>query len=272
MNAIALPSREIQHYHYALRVVYHDPRKGGGTVKSYGGNSTKVKDYNPRTARRLGLHLSEFGHLYNKEITLTWPSEFPTDGMVVREKRLRMLRKLKKYGVEEYTWTLEFQERGAPHIHILIDRYVDLRWLSEEWYEIVGSGDPRHLKAGTEINEIRDITKTKLYMCSYARKKDQKDVPKEYINCGRFWDSNRSVKPQEVEICEYTDVREMNRESRNITRWRKAVKRKTQKSTGKKYKAWKVENGKGFLAWGDNGKLRETIDKLKAQAPEDVPF
>ncbi len=241
-------------------------------MRKYGGNSTKVKDFNPRTARRMGLHLSEFGHLYEKEITLTWPREFPADGMVVREKRLKMLRKLKKYGVEEYTWALEFQERGAPHIHILVDKYVDLKWLSRTWYEIVGSGDPRHLKAGTRVEKIRDITQTRIYMCSYAKKKEQKELPAGYTNCGRFWDSNRSVKPYEVETCEYNDAREMKRENRNITRWRKAVKRRTQRETGRKYKAWKVENGKGFLAWGETEKLKETLDKLKPQAPKDVPF
>lgn len=272
MEGIALPTREIQHFRNATRVIFHDPRKKGENGITHGGNSTKVKEYNPRTARRLGLHLSEFGHLYSKEITLTWPKEFPMDGLVVREKRLKMLRKLKTYGVEEYTHALEFQERGAPHIHILVDKYVDLKWLASSWYKIVGSEDPKHLKAGTEINEIRDMTRTRIYMCSYAKKKDQKELPEGYTECGRFWDSNRSVKPHEVEVCEYDDTRHMNRESRNITRWRKAVKRAVQKSTGKKYKAWKIENGKGFLAWGENNIIRHTLDRLKSQPDSEIPF
>jgi hypothetical protein len=280
MNCITVPTREIQHFKKASKIIFHDPDKGKKFKDLYEEkpNKNKIHDYNPRTAQRLGLHLSEYASFYKWETTLTYPADFPCDGTIVREHRHAIIRKLKKQSIREYTTVLEFQERGAPHIHILHDRYVPYDWLAEQWFNTVKSGDPKHLKAGTCENPINDETLTRIYMASYARKKDQKLVPENYTDVGKFWTSNRSTKPSEIEVCEYSTVREMNRESRNIGRWRKAVKRKAENKTrvfngqvGKfKYKKWKVKTGKGFLAWGDN--IKASIDRLKAQGDNSTPF
>jgi len=273
-NSIALPTREIQYFKGAARIIYHDPDKKKSKDTEIQGRpkGAKIKEYTPRTAVRLNLHLKEFSELYRKEITLTYPSAFPTDGHIVRKHRLQIIRKLKDNGIREYTSCLEFQERGAPHLHILVDKRVNYYHLARWWYDIVRSGDPLHLQAGTRINEIRDITKTRIYMSAYARKKDQKDVPEGYENVGKWWTSNRSAKPHDIEICEYLSTNEMKRESRQIHRWRKAVKRDIERKSGRKHKKWNIENGKGFLAWGEKERLQSTIDRLKPQADDSVPF
>ncbi len=281
MNCIAVPTREIQHFKRASRVIFHDPDKSKKCKERFkdNPNKNKISQYSPRTAQRLGLHLSEHGPLYKWETTLTYPDEFPCDGNIVRKHRLAIIRKLKNQcAVKEYTTVLEFQERGAPHLHILHDRYIPYHDLAQWWFDIVNSGDPYHLKAGTSENPVRDETLTRIYMASYAKKKDQKLVPEQYKDVGKFWTSNRSTKPHEIEVCEYETVRDMNRESRNFARWRKAVKRvaenkiriKDGEARKVRYSKWKVKNGKGFLAWGDNAKA--TLDKLKTQGDENTPF
>jgi len=280
MNCIAVPTREIQHFKKASKVIFHDPDKSRKCKELYKDkpNKNKIHDYNPRTAQRLGLHLSEYAHHYKWETTLTYPADFPCDGTKVRKHRKAIMRELRKQSIREYTTVLEFQERGAPHIHILHDRYIPFEWLAKTWFNVVDSGDIKHLQAGTCENPIIDETLTRIYMASYARKKDQKLVPENYTDVGKFWTSNRSTKPSEIEVCEYPTVREMNRESRDIGRWRKAVKRRIENTTrvrngviGKfKYPKWKVQTGKGFLAWGDN--IKSTLDRLKPQGDNSTPF
>lgn len=280
MDCISVPTREIQHFKKASKVIFHNPEKGKKFKELFNEkpNKNKISKYNPRTAQRLGLHLSEYAPLYKWETTLTYPAEYPCDGKIVREHRHAIIRKLKVKSLKEYTTVLEFQDRGAPHIHILHDMHIPYKWLAEQWYKIVNSGDPKHLKAGTSVNTINDETLTRIYMSSYARKKDQKLVPEEYKDVGKFWTSNRSIKPSEIDVCEYSSEREMNRESRNIGRWRKAVKRKAETKTRKvkgelvkcRYPKWTVKTGKGFLAWGDN--IKGTLDRLKTQDDNSTPF
>jgi len=69
-------------------------------------------------------------------------------------------------------WRLEPQKRGAPHLHLLIFNvpYLDHALVSTWWWEIVGSGDPEHLKAGTRVEACRTWEKAGYYMAKYMAK------------------------------------------------------------------------------------------------------
>jgi hypothetical protein len=69
-------------------------------------------------------------------------------------------------------------------------------WVSETWYRICESGDERHLKAGTRLERIRKPGGARRYTVKYAFKMEQKRVPVEYRNVGRFWGHSRGVKPE----------------------------------------------------------------------------
>jgi hypothetical protein len=138
-------------------------------------------------------------------MTLTYPRDYPSDGKTVKGHLNDFLLWLRKdIGRFSYLWFLEFQRRGAPHFHILIDRdfrshgvLSALRFrVSAEWYRIVGSGDSKHLAAGTRVEKIRKKEGARRYCVKYAQKMKQKVVPKEYVNVGRFWGASRNVKPQ----------------------------------------------------------------------------
>jgi hypothetical protein len=99
---------------------------------------------------------------------------------------------------------LEFQQRGAPHLHVLDDapwpgtKDAIGQWrddLAQAWFRIVGSGDEKHLKAGTSSEKVRSPRGGSFYAVKYASKMYQKLVPPGYQNCGRFWGSSRGVTP-----------------------------------------------------------------------------
>jgi len=123
--------------------------------------------------------------------TLTYPGDFPLDGE--RCKRdLECLAKRYEREVSDpsfsFFWFFEFQERGAPHFHFFCTHELKMETLSRWWYEIVGSGDERHLRAGTRIEYIRSGRHgTVAYASKYAAKRQQKIVPANFANIGRFW-------------------------------------------------------------------------------------
>jgi hypothetical protein len=126
----------------------------------------------------------------------------------------------KETGGCEYLWFLEFQQRGAPHFHILTDwplpknRGNKVLWYSriaKRWYDIVDSGDEKHLQAGTRTETLRSKEGGARYAVKYAQKMKQKKVPQGYEDVGRFWGHTRAVKPEprETRRCTEDDVRGM---------------------------------------------------------------
>lgn len=178
-------------------------------------------------------------------------------------------------------WKLEFQERGAPHIHMLIRvpvlvhgrRFED--WLSEAWADICGAskevdgldewGEPtseylRHLHAGTAIDfsgkDFSDPRRISMYFLGHSAKTTdgkeyQHKVPKEWQRPGkgpgRFW-GYCGLKKAEVEV-ELTkaDFDRFRRELRKMKRardWVTAVKRENGAALREKRSpksAWAVE-------------------------------
>lgn len=58
------------------------------------------------------------------------------------------------------------------------------KWVAETWYRIVGSGDERHLRAGTQVNQIRNYHGVTVYASKYMSKLVNGDG---WDNPGRFW-------------------------------------------------------------------------------------
>lgn len=138
--------------------------------------------------------------------TVTYPERFPSDGVKVKRHLYNLLKwQQRAYGPHNYLWFIEFQGRGAPHFHILLDKIfgpvevVDRRAeLSRKWYEIVGSDDPKHLAAGTRLERLRSPEGGRRYAVKYAMKMRQKAVPPGYRSVGRFYGYSKDVKPKPV--------------------------------------------------------------------------
>ncbi len=117
----------------------------------------------------------------------------------LRAFRERLTRHLKERGLSWWgsLWFLEFQTRGAPHFHLLLFGFgfslLELsdiqRWCSRAWSEIIDHSDPeerrKHRAAGTRVENCR--AEHFGYALKYAAKLEQKSVPLEFADIGRFW-------------------------------------------------------------------------------------
>ncbi len=107
-------------------------------------------------------------------ITLTYPGDWecvaPDGASVKRHMILWRKRFQRGYGEPaRYIWKLEFQRRGAPHIHLWMAppqvagrsgrRFWE--WLSQKWADIIAHPDPvqraHHLLAGTEVDVLNGL-------------------------------------------------------------------------------------------------------------------
>ena len=198
-------------------------------------------------------------------VTLTYPREFPTDGRVAKA-HLQAFRKrcIRRWG-EDYTlgtWKMEFQRRGAPHFHLYVNRppvaWVEwLGWARRAWFEIVGSGDRRHLDQGVRIDrqfcsKARSSKAIAWYFSKHglkagAGKAYQNDVPEGYERCGRFWGVwGLTSTETEIEI----DTRDFIELRRLLVRFRRAATgRKNIKVPGRLIGTWAMSHdGFGFTA------------------------
>lgn len=159
-------------------------------------------------------------------------------------------------------WKLEFQRRGAPHMHLLmrvpalVRGEIFERWLSRTWADVVDAskevdaldkwGNPsseytRHLNAGTGVDfsgqDFSDPTRISMYFAGHSAKTtDGKEyqhiVPEEWQGAGdgpgRFWGfSGLSKAVVEVELPEkdYKRVQRVMRRVAASRAWKIAVLR-----------------------------------------------
>lgn len=154
-------------------------------------------------------------------VTLTYPGDWLTvapDGAAVKRHVKVFLRRYRRaWGTALVgVWKLEFQARGAPHLHILTVPPRGLshnralaaglpfrQWLSLTWASIVAHPDAgeytRHLSAGTNVDlaeglRHRDPKRIAVYFTkhgSFAAKEYQNVVPGPWREPGRgpgrFW-------------------------------------------------------------------------------------
>ncbi|MFL0289366.1 hypothetical protein ACJH6H_29545 [Mycobacterium sp. SMC-21] len=107
-------------------------------------------------------------------VTLTYPGDWetvtPTGASVKRHMTLWRKRFQREYGEPaRYIWKLEFQRRGAPHIHLWMAPPTSpgrsglgfAQWLSDTWAQVVNHPDPvqkaRHRLAGTAIDVLSGL-------------------------------------------------------------------------------------------------------------------
>lgn len=190
-----LPVVGVQLYRQDAVVV----RQGTPRVGVYPGRAD-VKTFSRASRQRLAFVASNTDVQFTSMLTLTYPQTFPNDGRDVKRNLHDFLVNLRnKVPGVSVLWFLEFQRRGAPHIHILLRGVRVWRpmqhWTSETWYRICDTGDLKHLAAGTRLERVRSPNGARNYAVKYAHKMVQKSVPVDYRNVGRFWGHSRDVKP-----------------------------------------------------------------------------
>lgn len=155
---------------------------------------------------------------FKSMITLTYGSPWPKDGQIVKEDVHVYTQWLRKRYKSHYLWFLEFQKRGAPHLHVLLEQgeltpkmRVDagIKWVERSagasWFiDAYGDGGyAQYNKALVDMLKVATHYKTwerlkhkegaKRYVTKYASKQYQKEVPEGYRNVGRFWGCSDAV-------------------------------------------------------------------------------
>ncbi len=178
----------------------------------------KIREFSEKSRSRLALMAHELtaqGIKPKFMNTLTYPGDWRSvapDGRAVKRHMKAYEKRLKRYfgrlgmGVCAL-WFLEFQKRGAPHVHLMLwgdtlelseNQYrraqVDLR---EMWAQIVNHSDPVHRERGRRRGVGFERSKKGHfgYAVKYATKMKQKEVPEGFENVGRFWGYWKYKKP-----------------------------------------------------------------------------
>jgi len=130
-------------------------------------------------------------------VTLTYPLEFPTARASKRDLDSIVKRYERAFGRTSIIWKIEPQKRGAPHYHLMLfgdlkpDLDAERVWWANNWYEVVESGDKKHLLAGTSLEIVRQWQG----VVSYASKKYMGKVvvgsEGDWKHAGRYWGVRR---------------------------------------------------------------------------------
>lgn len=171
--------------------VPHVRRRVGGGLRGRCGPFSKAS--RRRLMRRMATIRDDATAVF---VTLTYPAEYPADWHTWKRHLDTFLKRLERKRPEAgVVWKLEPQARGAPHFHLLIfgASYALLRWwVAQAWFEVVGSGDGRHLRAGTRVERLRSARGARAYAAKYLGKLP--DVLPEGVDweeVGRWWGIRR---------------------------------------------------------------------------------
>jgi hypothetical protein len=227
--------------------------------KKEGGRRGEVKSFSYRSERRMRLVLEDTIELWQGFAVLTYPRDFPLDGRKVKRDVEAMRRWYKRRGVKDIFWGLEFQGRGAAHINVLLSAWVDKRDMALAWYKIVGSGDLRHLKAGTRIEAISDRGKLGTYLIGYQYKREQKDVPAGFENVGRFWGCTRRERAKGVYTYRVDNESALVKLIKPVVDCYEAKIKEWAKERGKEY-TWQFR-GRSFVFWGGSEIVNKFIEE-----------
>lgn len=179
----------------------------------FGGRRGACREFSQRSRMNLQEAVRNTEVSWGSMACLSYPAEFPIDGRRVKKHLRAFLEAAKRrYGSGvDYLWFLEFQKRGAPHIHILFGKQVevDRKWLAASWFRIVGSGDPKHYRVQCHKKQWQEVYSEdgcERYVAKYAHKTFQKVVPEGFENVGRFWGHPLHVKPKVYAVAQMDEA------------------------------------------------------------------
>jgi hypothetical protein len=178
-------------------------RTGYHKFRSWSAPRGRIKGFSQRARSRMIKRLASWSVAAVNNgilITLTYPESWPGESADWKGHFKAWWKRFqRRFPGVSAAWKLEFQERGAPHFHVLVVgvSFVPMDWIASSWYEVVRSGDPRHLVAGTEVHRVRRKRHALAYISKYLGKVDQTcgaDYP------GRYWGIvGRAHEPRRVE-------------------------------------------------------------------------
>ncbi len=129
-------------------------------------------------------------------VTLTYPDYFPADPAVWKNDLKKFSQRLaRRFPAASFVWRLHTIARKsgdnageiAPHYHLLVwgVGLADMRGFTPKaWYQVVASGDEKHLRAGTSVEMPRSFKSVMKYVANEIAKVEQ-STPVDDV--GRWW-------------------------------------------------------------------------------------
>jgi len=200
----------------AIRVIREQRQKHQGRLPV----REKIAKMSKKSLRRLIFIMQTTRVVLRSMFTATYPAHYPKDGAIVKSDVNGLAQFFRRRRIS-YVWFLEFQKRGAPHIHWLLSVAditpkfrTDLgcvwasRVVNSEWFKRHAWEEGEYSKEVVKISNvachpkslelIRDENGARNYASKYAAKQLQKTVPDDYKNVGRFWGASRDIKASGV--------------------------------------------------------------------------
>ena len=205
------------------------------SVATIDGKKQKIGRFTAKSKRKLQQRFAQLDRsrlkYLPKMLTLTYPKKYSSDPAVWKKNLDDFLEHHFKPDFPNafIIWKLEPQRRGAPHYHLLIFSddskvlnrvYTQKEKLAKSWYQVVASGDEKHLRAGIRVGfapktkngrpikkRAKDFTNWDMvsgYVAKYLGKvtglfKSESNGDKEIKQVGRYWGIyNRSLYSQFV--------------------------------------------------------------------------
>lgn len=160
----------------------------------------KIDSFSDKSRRNLKFVASNCFPLLVSQFCLSYGSDnIPADGIQTHLHLKRFLDVVRrKYPGSTYLWVLEFQRRGVPHFHVFFSfppSPQKHQFLADTWVRVTG-GSVAQQKVHEHQNNFTkwDMGKGG-YVCKYIEKEEQKHVPPEFMNVGRFWGCSRNMVP-----------------------------------------------------------------------------
>ena len=136
----------------------------------------EVNTFTRPSRNRLIREISSYGKLCPIFITLTYGSDYP-DAKDSKKHLDRWWKRVTREFPEYWAvWKLEFQERGAPHYHLLVytkegKPRIPKKWISDSWADVVGDESIR--KTGTRVESLRSHRGGIWYATKYLAKVEE---------------------------------------------------------------------------------------------------
>lgn len=152
-----------------------------------------VTEFSSSSSRRLLAYIHNCRARYLFLGTLTVAGSYSRDGREFKKCLDRWLvwlmrrqrERAQEPGLSSVLWWLEFQQRGAPHAHLIYTESIPWRLAARAWAGFMEQ--PELEVSGTRFEAIREPAAMPSYVGKYASKWEQKEVPDDFKNVGRFW-------------------------------------------------------------------------------------
>lgn len=201
--------------------------------------------------------------LFGKQIfiTLTYSSSYPLDAHSWKRDLDNFLKQLKRLNPKSVAiWRMEFQERGAPHFHIILmftdpsdickNVFTLRKKLKRAWFRISNIPKPDQTNFACDVNYIESWRGVTYYTGKYICKAEQSNIKALYPDyLGRFWGiSNRKFLP--------IDILEIEISPAEFVNIRRFLRTFVQKKTNRKLHLWSEFAGlSGFIDYKSALKL-----------------